>query len=152
MNVSDRLVISSHSTLVYKSLVPVLFVTLSVFLITNLFYGASPHDLGAMIGTLMMIGVTAFFCWFGTRLKQVGVDEHYLYVAGFFKEISIPITAIDSIGGFHNGSPVTLRLKEESEFGRTILFVAKWRPVLPWEAHPIFGQLGQLIRKNQVGN
>ena len=49
-------------------------------------------------------------------------------IAGFFKEISLPITAIDSVGGFHNGSPVALLLKEKSEFGRTIFFLAKWRP------------------------
>jgi hypothetical protein len=103
-----------------------------------------------MVGTLVMISVTAFFCWFGTRLKYVRIDEHYLYVAGFFKEISIPITTIEAVGGFHNGSPVTLRLKEKSEFGRTIFFLAKWRPVLPWEAHPVFGLLRQLIQKNQI--
>jgi len=145
-----RRVISSGWTVVFKVPVPLFSVGLSVFLLLGLFHDP-PQPLDNALGTFMMIVVTSFSCWFGARLKQVSIDEHNLYIAGFFKEISIPIPAIDTVSGFHNGSPVILRLKKKSEFGHTIFFLAKWRLVLPWETHPIFGQLRQLIRKNQVG-
>jgi hypothetical protein len=99
--------------------------------------------------TLMAIGATIFFCWYGVRLKQVRIDGDKMYVAGFFKEISIPLTNINSVSEFHGGSPVILRLKEKSEFGRTILFAAKWQLVLPWEHHPILDELRQLIKEKQ---
>ena len=146
-----RQVVSSGWTIVYKSLVPLFLVTCSVLVVVSMFYYPPSTPIDVMVGPLVMIGATAFFCWFGAKIKQVRIDEHNLYVAGFFKEISIPITAIDSIGGFHNGSPVTLRLKEKSEFGRRIFFVAKWMPVLPWQAHPIFTQLRELIKEKQIG-
>ncbi len=65
------------------------------------------------------------------------------------KEMSIPLTGINSVSDFHGGSPVIVRLKEKSEFGRTILFAAKWQPVLPWEHHPILGKLRQLIKEKK---
>ena len=66
------------------------------------------------------------------------------------KEIAIPFTAVQSVSDFH-GWPVILRLNEKSEFGRTILFLAKWYPLLPWESHPIIGQLSQLIKQKKIG-
>lgn len=146
-----RQVISSGWTIYHKSVVPLVLMAFIVLFAPSLFASPGRTILDTLIGILMPLSFTAVFCWFAARLKQVRIDEHNLYVAGFFKEISIPITAIESVGGFYNGSPVTLRLKEKSEFGRTIWFVAKWSPVLPWEAHPIFSELGQLIRKNQIG-
>lgn len=143
-------VISSNSTLVYKSVVPLLLVAFSGLFAVSMFASPGGSTFDGLVATLPLIGVTVFFCWYGTKLKQVRIDEHNLYVAGIFKEISIPLTAIESVGGISNGSTVTLRLKEKSEFGRKIYFVAKWTPVLPWEAHPIFTQLGQLIRKKQI--
>ena len=77
-----RQLISSHSTLVYKLLVPVVSVALSVFLVVSLFYYPSPFTMDATVATILIIGVTVFFCWFGVRLKQVRIDEHYLYNRG----------------------------------------------------------------------
>lgn len=146
-----RQVISSSWTLVYKAFVPLVLVAFSGLFSLSMFASPGRSTFDGLIATFPLLGVTVFFCWYGAKLKQVRIDEHNLYVAGFFKEISIPITSIDSVGGLPTGSLVILRLKEKSEFGRTIYFVAKWTPVLPWEAHPIFKQLGQLIRKEQIG-
>lgn len=146
-----RQVISSGWTLVHKAFPPLLLVAFSGLAAFSMLASPGGPTFDGLSFALPLIGVTVFVCWYGAKLKQVRIDEHNLYVAGIFKEISIPLTAIESVGGFYNGSPVTLRLKEKSEFGRTIYFVAKWTPVLPWEAHPIFKQLGQLIRRRQIG-
>lgn len=144
-----RQVISSAWTLIFKLLVPPMLVTLSVFLLRSLFYfPAQPHS-DALIGTLMVVVATVFFCWWGARLKRVSIDQHNFYVASLIKEISIPLTGIYSIDALQGGWPVIVRLKEKSEFGRTILFLAEWRPLLFGSPHPILEQLRRLINEKR---
>ena len=122
---------------------------LSVFLLLNLCYLLPQPPSDVLVGTLIGVGATVFFCWWGARLKQVSIDQHNLYVAIVFKEISIPFSGIYSIDCLQNGWPAIVRLKEKSEFGRTILFLAEWRPLLLGSPHPILQQLRQLINENQ---
>lgn len=142
-------VISTGWTLIFKILVPSFSVVVSLYLLLLLLFYPTDSYLDGLVVTSMSVVATVFFCWLGAKLKQVCIDENNLYVAGLFKEISIPLTCVDSIGDIHGGAPVILRLKEKSEFGRTILFAAKWRPVFPWEQHPILGELRQLIKEKQ---
>jgi hypothetical protein len=144
-----RQVISSGWTLVFKLLVPPMLVTLSVFLL--LLSVAFPAQLlsDALMVTLMAVGATVFFCWWGARLKRVSIDQHNLYVAGLTREISIHFANVEAVDAFHGGWPVIVRLKEKSEFGRTILFLAKWRPLLFESPHPILEQLRLLINEGQ---
>jgi hypothetical protein len=144
-----RQVISSGWTMVLKLLLPFFSVALSLFLLLRLLYYPTKSHLDGFVVTLLAVAATVFFCWLGIRLKQVAIDENKLYVAGFFKEIAIPLTTIESVRDFHGGSPVIVRLKEKSDFGRTILFAAKWQLVFPWEQHSILTELNQLIRPMQ---
>jgi uncharacterized membrane protein YqjE len=144
-----RQVISSAWTLFFKVLVPAKFVTLSIFLLLILSYFPTQARLDALMVTIMAVAATVFFCWWGVRLKRVSVDEYNLYVAGLRKEISIPLTGIYSINAVQGGWPVIVRLKEKSEFGHTILVLAKWRPILFGSSHPILHELRQLISNRQ---
>jgi hypothetical protein len=125
-----------------------MLVTLSVFLLLVSF--AFPAQLlsDALMVTLMAVGATVFFCWWGARLKRVSIDKHRLYVAGLIREISIHFADIEAVDAFQGGWPVIVRLKEKSEFGRTIIFLAEWRPLL-FESHPVLEQLRLLINKGQ---
>ena len=123
-----------------------MLVTLSVFLLVDLF---NFRRLDALIGTLIVIGATVFFCWWGAKLKQVSIDQNNFYVAGLLKEISISFTDIYSINELQGGWPVIVRLKEKSQFGRTILFLAEWRPLLLGSAPPSLLQLRRLISENR---
>lgn len=121
-----------------------MLVTLSILLLVSLFGFPAQPGSEALIGTLMVIGATVFFCWWGARVKQVSMDHDKLYVAGLIREISIPFTSIYSISDLQGGWPVIVRLKEKSDFGDTILFLAKWRPLLGGP-HPILKELRKLI-------
>lgn len=90
-----------------------------------------------------------FFCWWGARLKRVSIDQHNLYVAGLIRERTIHFADIEAVDAFPGGWPVIVRLKETSEFGRTILFLAEWRPLLFESPHPILEQLRRLINEGQ---
>lgn len=126
-----------------------MLVTLSVFLLLVSF--AFPAQLlsDALMVTLMAVGATVFFCWWGARLKRVSIDRHNLYVAGLIREISIRFADVEAVDAFQGGWPVIVRLKQKSEFGRTILFLAEWRPLLFKSPHPILEQLKLLINEGQ---
>ena len=127
-----------------------MLVALSIFLLVGLFgFSAQLHS-DAVIGTFMVIGATVFFCWWGARLKQVSMDQHNLYVAGLLKEVCIPFAAIYSINDLQGGWPVIVRLRERSDFGRTILFLAEWRPLRLGSPHPILKELRQLTEETRI--
>lgn len=138
-------VISSGWTFVFKLLVPLVLMSLSIFLVLGLFAYSPQPPTDALIGTLLTIATTAFFCWWGARLKKVSVDDQNLYASNLIKEISIPISEIDALDAGHGGWPVRVRLKAKSELGRTIYFLATWQPILFSETHPILEELRQLM-------
>ena len=140
-----RRVISSSWTMPFKVLVPLALVALSIVLVLGLFAYPSQPPSDAVVGTLLTLGATAFFCWWGAKLKRVGLDDKNLYVSNWIKEISIPLREIESVGHFQGGWPVLVRLKTRSEFGCTIFFLATWKPIL-FSTHPIVEELRQLVK------
>jgi hypothetical protein len=140
-----RRVISSGWTFVFKLLVPLGLISLSIFLVVGLFaYSPQPPN-DALIGTLLTVAATGFFCWWGVKLKRVTVDDQNLYVSNLIKEISIPFSEIGALDAGHGGWPVRLRMKRKSEFGRNIFFLATWQPLLFSTPHPILEELSQLM-------
>ena len=144
-----RQVSSSGWTLVFKFLVSPMLVMLSVSLQLILFVFPAQLLSAALIVTLMTVGATVFFCWWGARLKRVSIDQHNLYVAGLTKEISIHFADVEAVDAFQGGWPVIVRLKKKSEFGRSILFLAEWRPLLFASPPPILERLRRLINEAQ---
>lgn len=59
-------------------------------------------------------------------LKVVSIDDRFLYVSNFFKEIAVPISEIEEVkkddSSFRNGA-VVVRLKSPTEFGQEIKFI-----------------------------
>jgi hypothetical protein len=146
-----RRVISSGWTFVFKLLVPLTLVSLSIFLVLGLFAYSPQPPTDALIGTLLTVVATAFFCWWGARLKWVSLDVRNLYASNWIKEISIPLSEIDAVDASQGGWPVSVRLKARSEFGCTIFFLATWRPSLFSRTHPILDELRQLMNQKQNG-
>ncbi len=71
----------------------------------------------------------AFIYWSCIRLKEVSVDENFLYVSNYMKEVSIPLSEIYDVteNVWLNIHPVTIHLKSPSEFGDKIIFMPKVR-------------------------
>lgn len=143
-----RQVISSGWTLVFKFLVPLGLLMVSIFLLMSLLIFPVRPRSNAVIGTLIVVGATVFFCWWGAKLKVISVDQHNLYVSNLIREISIPLANIYGVDALQGGWPVIVRLKEKSEFGRTIFFLAAWQPLLFGSPHPVLEQLRQLVSAN----
>lgn len=99
------------------------------------------------------VGGSAFICWNCIRLKEVSVDDNFLYVSNYLKEVSIPLTEIYDVteNAWLNIHPVTIHLKSPSEFGHKITFMPKVRF---WSffnlSHPVVKELKKLARSKNM--
>ena len=146
-----RRVISSAWTTVFKLLIPLTLVSLSIFLVIGLFTHPPQQLTDALITILLTVVSTAFFCWWGARLKWVSVDDQNLYASNWFKEIAIPLSEIAAVDASVGGWPVRIRLKAKSEFGSIVVFLATWQPLLFSKTHPILEELTRLMNQRRNG-
>jgi hypothetical protein len=106
-----------------------------------------------MVGFIVAwLGGSIFLLWFARRVKFVSLDEEYLYVRNFSKEIRIPLSQVASVNEsfFSNPKQITLLLSSPSEFGSKIVFV----PPLQWfgqmRKHPLVAELRQRINTQKM--
>lgn len=97
-----------------------------------------------------IIGAVLIY-WECVRLKEVSVDEEYLYVSNYLKEIAIPLSEILDVteNRWVNLHPVTIHLKSSSEFGDKIVFMPTTRFFSFFSSHPIVSELKNLARSRQ---
>ena len=91
----------------------------------------------------------AFIGWNSVRLKEVSVDDNFLYVSNYLKETAIPLSEIYDVteNMWLNIHPVTIHLKSPSEFGDKILFMPKSRFFAFFDFHhPVVDELKKLAR------
>jgi hypothetical protein len=70
----------------------------------------------------MALAAVAFFGWYSSRLWFVGVDKDTLYVSGWLKRSTMPLSEIEDV--YYSGvGLVHIRLKTRSAAGRTIAFI-----------------------------
>lgn len=132
-----------------KFVLPVLWITMFGVGTINLFVltDEGPESSPAWFTLFVWIAGSAFLLWDTVRLKVVNVDEHFLYVSNYLKEITIPLADIYDVteNVWLNTHPVTIHLKSRSEFGNRIVFMPKTR-FLFFSSHPVVKELKQLAR------
>src|SRR5690348_12502056 len=86
--------------------------------------------------------------WTSMRLKDVSVDDNFLYVSNYLKEIALPLSDIYDVteNRWLNTHPVTIHLKSPSEFGDKIVFMPKTRPFAFWSSHQVVKELKLLAQ------
>ena len=96
---------------------------------------------------------SAFIYWSCIRLKEVSVDENFLYVSNYLKEIAIPLSEIQDVteNVWVNIHPVTIRLNSPSEFGDKIVFMPRVRFFEFFSSHPVVDELKELARSKGSG-
>lgn len=94
----------------------------------------------------------AFIYWNSVRLKEVSVDEDFLYVSNYLKEVVIPLSEIEDVteNVWVNIHPVTIRLKSPSEFGDKIVFMPTARYFAFFSSHPVVAELKELAKSKGV--
>ena len=92
------------------------------------------------------IAGSAFIYWSCLRLKKVSVDDHFLYVSNYIKEVPISLSEIYDVteNVWLNMHPVTIHLKSPTEFGDKIIFMPKVRLFAFFSSHPVVDELKEL--------
>ena len=123
------------------------FAPISIFILSD----EGPQSPDAWIFLFVWIAGSAFLLWDSVRLKVVNVDENFLYVSNYLKEIAIPLSEIYDVteNVWLNTHPVTIHLKKPSEFGGRIVFMPKTRFSF-FSSHPVVKELKQLARSKAI--
>jgi len=99
---------------------------------------------------ILWIVITPFLYWTCMRLKEVSVDDNFLYVSNYLKEIAIPLSEIQDVteNVWVNLHPVTIHLRSSSEFGDKIVFMPTARVFAFFSSHPVVKELKELARSS----
>jgi hypothetical protein len=84
-------------------------------------------------------------------LKAVSVDDEFLYVSDYFKEISVPLSEIEDVtqSGWIKNQSVKIHLSPPSEFGDKIAFMPTTR-FFNFGSHPVVDELKQLAEAKKA--
>lgn len=149
--------LSSAQTFLMKFVFPTVwlagFVAATVLLFTT--GGLSePHGLPpppalkwVFLGVTVLGAVCLYWCCM--RLKRVEIDEQWLYVSNYRREIRVLLRDIEEVfeNRWVNIHPITLALRHETEFGSHITFMPKTRWWGFRRSHPVVHELENAIRR-----
>ncbi len=104
--------------------------------------------------TFLIAWVVGSFFIYGScvRLKVVQIDDKFLYISNFRKEISMPISEIANVAESYliNLHPIFISFKNKTAFGKTIMFTPKGFYLRM--RHPIANELRDIVNKSNVGS
>ena len=107
---------------------------------------APPPQVKFVFLGMWVLGST-FVLWASAGLKRVRTDGRQLLVSNYVREIRIPFSAIVDVrqNRWLNSRPITIYLRDATEFGDRATFIPKWRiRLLFWRADPVVDELRQL--------
>ena len=83
--------------------------------------------------------------------KDVSVDDEFLYVSNYRKEIKIPVSNIENVTEIKwiRTRPITIHLKNDSEFGRKIVFMPKFNGFRIVADNPMIAELKKLAKSER---
>lgn len=144
-NMSDRVRISSSLTYFVRFIMPWVWGILFVYLL----YFQYTHGMWVNFFLIVVIGVL-LMCWewyWNMSIKEVFLDEKYLYVSDFAKEIKIHRSKIERVTQWHfnSGRHVCIFLSEKTEFGDKIMFIPTTIILSAFNVHPIVAELKKKI-------
>ena len=146
--------LSSLQTVLMKIVFPVIWIPVWGFGTLMMFLSSS-ENADASVKWIFLIGWASgcvFIFWSCIGLKEVSVDDNFLYVSNFLKEISIPLSEIYDVteNVWLNSHPVTIHLTSLTEFGDKIVFMPKTRFFTFFSSHPVVNELKELARSKHT--
>jgi hypothetical protein len=145
---SMRRRLSSLQTFFAKVIFPVVWLTMWGSGTFAMFFGRTgrPDEPSKWLFLFVGCAAAVFLYRSIVPLKAVSVDERFLYVSNYVREISIPLSQIYKVteNRWLNHHPVTIHLRLPSEFGDKIVFMPKTRFFAFWSGHPVVAELEAL--------
>jgi len=124
-----RRIVSSKMTLALKIL-PLCLIVVWLLSTLNLYIRYLDGDSFLWLIAPLLIAVSIFYAWEFIQFKKISVDDKFLYVSNYLKEIRIPFENIDAVveqswkGVTY---PIDISLNSRSEIGSTIRFMPEVR-------------------------
>jgi hypothetical protein len=122
-------ILSSRITLALKIL-PLCLIVVWLLLILNLYLRYAGGDSFLGLIAPLLVAVSIFYAWEFIQFKKISVDDKFLYVSNYLKEIRIPFEDIDEVveqGWKGVTYPIDISFNNRSEFGNTIRFMPEAR-------------------------
>ena len=95
---------------------------------------------------VFIVAIGIWFFFLGWSLKRVSIYGDKLYISNFRREIVVPLSEIVDVRGnvFLKPQRVTIYLRNPTEFGTKIKFIAPHRWFSFWSVDPIVDELRTL--------
>lgn len=108
-------------------------------------------DAGLLLFASVWLTVALVGCWYAWRRKHVGVDDKFLYVTNYWKEIAIPLSEVEHVRyfGLGNMRTVTIYLRSSSKFGRVIKFTPPFHSFFGVDESPVVEELRRAVRQDE---
>ena len=109
------------------------------------------RERGWILFVLGWIIASGYLVWFARRLKFVSIDENFVYVSDFRKEIQVPLTQIERVKESFLARPrlITLTLDRPTEFGREIVFVPPSLDFAIFRSHPLVEEIEGAVQRSR---
>ena len=147
--------ISSSRTFVMKLIFPTIWISLFGFGTAALWFASLrptgghplPEGMKWVFLAIWLVGSTVILKYCAILMK-VRLGGGVLLVSNYRKEISIPASEIVEVSEnkWMNIRPVTIRLRNATEFGDRIVFMPKVNINWPWKDHPVLEELRKAAR------
>ena len=94
------------------------------------------------------LAASAFLIWFSRRLFRVSLHDSTLIASNFFREVSIPVTAISRVTQSYMSRPpiITIHLDHQTLLGHRIVFVPAG-PARYLSEHPTTTELKDILAR-----
>lgn len=139
-------VISSKDTFFYKIILPVFFLICTPILPPAVYLYDRNNNFVAAVFVFIFLLMSAALVFVMTKaLKKISLDDNFLYVSNYRKEITVPLSNINKIFWFGDMRPTMIYLKTPSEFGAKINFYPIITVTLPGP-NPIVKELKELAK------
>jgi len=129
-------VLSSSATVWWKFIFPAIWISGfgagTAALWRGAFHGLDnqpPPDWMRWVFLGVWLVASTVLVWFGRRLHRVCFGDKVLTISNYFREISVPVTAISRVTQSYMSNPptITIHLDHKSSLGHRIVFVPAGR-------------------------
>lgn len=98
-------------------------------------------SIGFFLVGVIIFGLLAF------PLKEVFIDEEFIYLSNYFREDKISLRHIERVSETFLTNPklVIVRFKDRTIFGKRIIFIPQDRWFAPLRKHPIVNDIKDLV-------
>lgn len=144
--------LSSKQTFLLKIILPIIIGIICILMLVFIAVNIRTNEILPLLIVPIFLAAGIYVMSRTTmRYKKVAIDNEFLYVSNYRKEIKIPLSTISDVTEIKwiRTRPITIYLKNESEFGRKIIFTPKMNGFRVFADNPIVAELKESATFNK---